>query len=196
MNKCSTRPRLVGPFAFAKGPFYLLGKRLAMDVVSDPQVVREAEAVFASDRAGALSASDSWPWEDVFLGFAVAVAAAWNGTMVHLKAGAEFQDVSDDSDDDLFVMRSTLLVMHDKQRRQGSTSTKKVSRIHAAHQWADRHHCGRVPTALACGANYYHGCRGQLWKQCVVHAAINSSCSSRCVPRGSDCASPVSVPAF
>jgi len=167
---------LVGPFSFAKGPLYLLSLPLAVQVVQDKQVRYEAAAICSDDEVGVLPIG-SWPWEDVFLGFAVALAAAGNVTQVHLSE-EEFQDFSGNQPRH-FAMTPSLLVWHDKQRVTGSHSTKKPSRIWQAEEWAKQHHCTRVPKALSCPKHRrYTGCRGQQWQRCEIVARHNNTCSS------------------
>lgn len=80
---------VIGPFPFAKGPLYLLSTPLASAVLADRWVRAHAEATLASAGGDeAVRAEETWPWEDVFLGMALAMTAATSGLVV-VEAGRE-----------------------------------------------------------------------------------------------------------
>tara|TARA_B110001452_G_scaffold171936_2_gene143994 strand:- start:632 stop:1918 length:1287 start_codon:yes stop_codon:yes gene_type:complete len=66
---------VTGPFWFAQGPLYLLSGHLAAQVVASEWVQHEADAAARSGDADPTAPEPTWPWEDVFLGAALAHAA-------------------------------------------------------------------------------------------------------------------------
>lgn len=75
-----------GPFFFAKGPLYLLARQLVRQVRSSERVRAEYRAALQSGAHAGFE--PTWPWEDVFLGWAVAAVAAGDG-LVALHAGSD-----------------------------------------------------------------------------------------------------------
>ena len=65
---------VTGPFFFAKGPLYLISRTLIRQLLAHPWVRAEAAAAISSGEVEAELLELTWPWEDVFLGAALARA--------------------------------------------------------------------------------------------------------------------------
>ena len=184
-------PSLIGPFSFAKGPFYLLSSPLASEVFADPQVKREAAAAIAAsgqyvDQYVFGARRGGWPpFEDAFMGMAIAVAGAPKyaqilPTLVHVSPIADFIDAgSHGSAPGHFHIAPTTLVWHDRNRYVRGASSKKTIRILSAERWAQAHHCPAKLVTVRCRKDdSYVGCRGTRWQRCRVERR-GDNCSRR-----------------
>ena len=61
---------VTGPFFFPKGPLYLISRKLVAETLAGEWASAEAERAVAS--GADFSDEATWPWEDVFLGAALA----------------------------------------------------------------------------------------------------------------------------
>ena len=188
---------IVGPFMFPRGPLLLLAAPLANAVVASGWVHRELERTIESipsdedavvarctpfnESCGALPVA-SRPWEDVFLGVALAkvapkfrekklgVAAVHVGCpLFHSYYG--------------FFLAPGTVVWHDYY----SGARKSPERIASAHRWAEQRHCQprTHPSVISCEdsvARPWSSCSGVRWRRCEWRAhrstgAHNHTCS-------------------
>ena len=75
----ATAANVSGPFFFPKGPLYLISRPLVAGLLSDRWVQEEAEASILSGEREADLLELTWPWEDVFIGAALARVHAGGG---------------------------------------------------------------------------------------------------------------------
>ena len=135
---CGTSVR--GPFPFPQGPLYFLTRPLAVALGASSTVAREATATLGSAMTSGSHWEPTYPWEDVFLGYALSLleaagfggegaGAQWggggdnaNGRLVAIDMGSgawvESRAYLNATDPDgprntLWVARSTL-VWHDR----------------------------------------------------------------------------------
>ena len=83
---------VTGPFFFPKGPLYLISRQLVSETLAGEWASAEAERAVAS--GADFTDEATWPWEDVFLGAALARSvrpaahAAHRPLAVHIGANA------------------------------------------------------------------------------------------------------------
>ena len=127
LTECKVEPMpmgRVGPFAFAKGPLLFLSSSLAHSVVHNASVTSEADAAirFAEQRGM------NRVWEDVFLGFAVTLAARRPVFMVedpswYLESGPAAPQAG-----------GTILVAHLRRN-------KSAAFVQRVHRYLQQHQC-------------------------------------------------------
>ena len=113
-----------GPFPFAKGPLFFLSASLVRRVLNSPTVRSEAAA--AIDNAGD---TKPIPYEDVFTGFAVAVAASQPVSLINNPDGRGYYD----GGIQLKVSPTAVVVHYSK--------VKSARVLRSAHAWAASNHC-------------------------------------------------------
>ena len=167
----SSGSNVSGPFFFGKGPLYLVDRRLAAQVVAHADVRREAAAAVRSGEAAGPELT--WPWEDVFLGYALAHAAT---SAAAASAPAEIVAV-DIGARGVFTegwgvaSAPVALLWHMR--------VKQPARVALVDAWAASHRCDLAFDALRC--EEYRSCAGASWRACrpVVDERRNANCSSR-----------------
>ena len=171
-SNCTEQHAVMGPFAFAKGPCYFLSIGLASALLASEAARKEAVVALRAQ-----SSLQTWAWEDVFVGLALAALVAVNvaGTVVHV-GGEVFSE-----NFGRFAMKNSTLVWHDK--RQSAVSSRHESRLpermSAAQEWAERHHC--VPSISSFACDSWLGCSGAAWRRCVTTYDRASLCSNTLV---------------
>ena len=176
---------IVGPFVFPRGPLFFLSAPLAAAVLSNDWVRREAERTRDSipdDESAVLQACEanaslcgtmgtsSRPWEDVFLGVALAKAMPQARPRSDPKSGVAAVHLGCPlfhTGWGFFVARSTL-VWHDAY----SGGLKRPERIGAAQRFSDARSCvSSIDTRsqhLVCTAanTSWNSCSGLPWTVC------------------------------
>ena len=157
----------VGPFYFARGMLYFVARELASDVIAEGSWAR-AEAAAAIRSAMHTRQESTWPWEDVFLGAALA-----HIPMPQVSAGVRPQPAYVHLDNALisnhwgFCMANSTFVYHLRTKKPPSV----VRRLRAAADRAALHFCEPRDFRLACASIDVVGCSyggaGQLrWSGC------------------------------
>jgi hypothetical protein len=189
---------VVGPFYFARGPLQFVSRSLAEAVAANGSWARR-EAAAALESVNDTTRELTWPWEDVFLGLALAhIDAATASRPTYVSIGEE-----------LFTQRwgfclaRSSLVWHMRTK-----SDAALERIAKAEDWSARHHC-TPEFELRCTSREWVGCSGgkhrpASWRSCASrliprlipsprpnHDDLNSNTTG--TPRGASTASPCSA---
>jgi hypothetical protein len=167
---CQSAAGLVGPFCFAKGAAFWLSTPLARQLAehegvrTDLLATAEAAELSEAEVVRGRHTTRSIPYEDVYLGLALARAAR-GASLTAVQLGKQaFSDLWG-----FFVAPSTLL-WHQR--------FKDPSRIGLVHRWARRHHCALPPPTFECLGRGYIACSGAVWRRCSVRHN-HSACSAR-----------------
>ena len=164
------RGLFIGPFHFPKGPLFFLSRGLVAQLVADDGVRVEAAAAVASviNQSDATSANLSSPenyvpWEDAFVGLALAQAANGSG-LTAVDIGGTLTDLGAYTEPwthhlraDALGLAPSTLVFHD--------TNKRPSRLVQAQRWAKQHHCHPKEQQLSCLAPWT-ACNGARWLRC------------------------------
>lgn len=178
---CARGGALIGPFHFAKGPLFFLSAALVRQAILSREVRRLARA--AIDAADRGSSSDGMmPYEDVFAGLALALAASAPQEIyaVHTGdtaggGGVFTEPQSQANPGDYLALAPATLFYHEKYKHH--------ERIAAAHSWLRQHHCDARRVELACADRAYVGCSGAKWRRCVATARphVEAGCATQVV---------------
>jgi hypothetical protein len=169
---------LIGPFAFAKGPLFALSASLVRSIVDHRKVRAERDAAIESARrhfdAGRKAATT--PYEDVFTGLAVTLAADAPVRYVSMpKNGMATMLTS------RLEMAPSTVVAH--------LSRKDVAPMHmlTAQHYARAHHCAPAAHEVECFVNGTL-CNGAPFTGCTTRAATFEQ--ARCSLEAEDVARP------
>ena len=145
---------IVGPFPFAKGPFYLLSRSPVEELMGSERLAAEVEATIASSAAAAAGGSPrserTHPWEDTFLGMALARYAADGLHLVHAGSGA-FVDAEQKIDHVRDVLQNVDVNL---TSARGPRRDPRSSRRPPLRRW---HHFAVAPSQLI-----WHGLGGRV----------------------------------
>ena len=147
-----------GPFHYAKGPMYCMSSSLVQQLVTDRWLQAQVRAALAAP----LHAKQGlWPFEDVFVGFALAHVASKGA------AGAPRLLALDISNtiflEEYGIMLSPgALLWHMKH--------KVPERIAVVDAWKQTHHCdvGVAQLRTRCDKAAYVACNRAAWQRCTV----------------------------
>ena len=178
---------VIGPFCFAKGPLHFLSAALVPPVLAHDWLSAEAERSTEergrSESSGgkggagvrAARREETWPWEDVFLGLAVAHTAA---DLLVVHAGREVFALGSASSlhkHSLAIAPSTA-VWHDTNRFEHGLS-KDARRIGAAERHSRRRHCTLRPADVPMApCHRYVACSGGTWRRCALQWRRDAEC--------------------
>ena len=146
---------VVGPFHFAKGALYCMSASLAQLLASDQWLQGEVDRLLAAPLSNAL-----WPFEDVFVGYALAHTAGRAAKGASLLALDIGEDVF--TDDYGMLVAPGTLIWHMK--------LKVPERIALLDTWMRTHHCnvGVERLQTRCDKQSYVSCDLAQWRRCTV----------------------------
>lgn len=177
-------PNVTGPYFFPKGPLYLLSRQLVAETLAGAWARAERERAIASGLADPHSDEATWPWEDVFLGAAIARSVPGGARRQNLFAvhvgGSGYPGVF--SEEYGLKMAPATLIWH-------AVTKGREERFHKLEEWAAARGCDLAFSRLACRAKYV-ACTGAQWHACEPllgrarragrgQRAQNGSCSMR-----------------
>ena len=169
----------VGPFYFARGPLVFISRALASRVVAPGSWAR-AELPAAVASGNETRRELTWPWEDVFLGLAIAhldgigggssgvgvrgssdvggsskTATAITTTSSSSTASPLFMHLGDEYVTSRwgFCLAASTLVWHMRTKTVGA-----LERIAKAGEWARQHHCAPSSFDVKCAKHPWVGC--------------------------------------
>ena len=154
-NATSESGGAVGPFYFARGPLVFVSHVLARQVVAkESWASRELPPAVASGVASKQRQELTWPWEDVFLGLALAHLTGGGGD-----GASASSPIYMNLPDEYFTARwgfcvsASTLVWHMKTKTQNA-----LERISKAHLWKQQHHCAPPNFHATCSKQDWEGC--------------------------------------
>jgi len=156
---------------------YMISADLARTIVDSSWVKDEAEAALQlvrdqaaskNDRAVLTAAEPTWPWEDVFIGAALAHAVPRGPNLLaYVHAGYERY-----VDEWGATVAPSTLVWHQK--------SKVPARIRMVDTWQMSHHC-ELPSRYVVYNKNYTSCTGATWicGETALDRSRRTNCSSR-----------------
>lgn len=146
-------------YFFPKGPLYLLSRPIAQQTLAGEWARAEHERGIASGLADPFSDEPTWPWEDVFLGAAMARSVrgseGWRQPVAVHVGGSGFPGVL--SEVWGMMAAPATLVWH--PRTKG-----REERFHALEAFAAERKCDLAFDKLVC--REYVACTGARWRAC------------------------------
>jgi hypothetical protein len=156
----------VGPFVFAKGPCLFLSASLGARVVSDAGVQAEAAATIRLAEVRRTARV----YEDVFLGYAVAVAADAPVHVVH-----DSTMYHEDAAHHELHLAPSALITH--LRRNKSAESMRLM-----HGYLEHHHCQPRDLQIQVHPDYAVLCSGAPWYSWTPRRGAYDGCFGRGVP--------------
>lgn len=198
----------IGPFIFAKGPLFFVSTRMVRRIFVSPAILTEVREAIKHAVATPMDAKGSEvpkPFEDVFTGLAVSVAADRPVRFVSISNGVRRVEYMESRLDNGSLAPTTLVLhIRDTANRglRGRSQPSAALYMRNAHAWAARHHCEPEESFTRCwrpegiGLAAWRGymCGGQPFEWCSAlepsHEAAPGAVDD--VPNGSRWAAIVS----
>ena len=164
------RAQRIGPYFFAKGPLFFVSTPIVRQISRSSEVRSLAAAAVSAASVARPRREELVPYEDVFAGLAIAIAAHGAREMYAVHAG----DIGDTTHG-VFVEPDSARIRGDYLALAPSTlfyheKYKHHERISTAHAWAARRHCDPRRVELRCLEKRYVGCGGARWTRCTTTA--------------------------